>query len=76
MVYYFTLSYDQGGGWVKVVAEDDKSARFAFDCYHPGVQPAGMYDAMKFRGTSMFNDGNFGKKCVEVITLTKQEMAV
>lgn len=75
MVYYFTLSHDDGGGWVKVVAQSDGVARLGFEAFHPGVRPAGIYDAMQFRRTEMFNSGNFGKKCVEIITITSREMA-
>ena len=78
-IFYYTFGSDDGGGWVKVLAEDREMADTAFCLYHPCrdglLACASIYTAEEFRETSMVRDGNFGKGCVEVITLTRTVMA-
>lgn len=78
-IYYFTYGADAGGGWTKVVADGYGAAVEAFCIYHPRkegfVDCAEIYDVESFRATKMATNGNFGKRCIETITLTRTEMS-
>lgn len=78
-IFYYTFGSDDGGGWAKVVADDRDTADKAFTVYHPCgnglLACASVYTAEQFSKTSMAHNGNFGRGCVEVITLTRRMMA-
>lgn len=78
-IYYFTYGGDDGGGWTKVVADDYDRAVEAFCLYHPRrdgfVACASIYSVEQFKRTKMFSEGNFGRRCIETITLTRTVMA-
>lgn len=65
------------GGWTEVVAPDFRTAVALFDAVHPGKD--GLLDCclmecmQEFTGNPMFTNGNFGKKCVERISVTRFE---
>lgn len=75
--YYFT--YGSGGmpfqgGWTEVFADDVKKAIAAFQVYHPNkngyINCCCVYPQEEFERGDMFKNGNFGKKCQEVIRLS------
>ncbi len=74
--YYFTFGYDAGGGWTEVTADSYYKASEVFKLYHPPFEGdflpcAGMYSEKEFKKTKMFRDGNFGKREVEYIVLSR-----
>ena len=77
--FYFTYGCDHWahGGWTVVEADSDEEAIEAFCVYHPRkresdcVPCGGIYDSETFKQTTMWRNGNFGKREVERITLTR-----
>lgn len=74
--YYFTFSSDgtqpYRGGWVKVYAFYKLQACEAFRREYPDkikglLNCAGIYSEHFFESTKMFNNGNFGAYCHDVI---------
>lgn len=73
--FYFTYGSEGQpfcGGWTEVIAPDFDTAIALFRAYHPDLQDgimncAGVYSEERFRKTSMFANGNFGKRCWEKI---------
>lgn len=73
--FYFTYGLNDQpypGGWTEVVAPDMESALSLFRAFHPSMDNdllncAGIYSQEEFVVTSMFLNGNFGKRCWERI---------
>lgn len=78
--YYFTYgssgTQSHYGGWTEVEAANGAEAVAAFHIYHPprdGLTPcAGIYNQEQFARTEMANRGNFGKRCVERIRVSRE----
>lgn len=78
--YYFTYGTDGThpyfGGWTEVEAANGAEAVAAFHIFHPkrnGLTPcAGIYNEEQFSQTPMAVRGNFGKRCVEYISLNRE----
>ena len=72
--YIFTFGSDDGGGWAEVVADDLKTAIDIFSIFHPRrngiVACCEFYEEAAFQKTSMYKDGNLGKREVEFIVLS------
>lgn len=78
--FYFT--YGSGGqpfhgGWTEVVAPNMKTACGAFQAFHPNVYKdclncCCVYTEEDFKKTCMYENGNLGSRCHEVITLTRE----
>ena len=72
--YYYTYGNgngSDGGGWTEVVAQDMREAHEVFKKHHPCLSHgvlncADYYTEATFRGTGM-REGNFGRKCREVL---------
>lgn len=80
MVFYFTYGTDKNfpfrGGWTVVEAPDFDAAIALFRIYHPDKTPcivncASFYHAEAFEQTIMFQEGNFGARCHERITIQR-----
>lgn len=74
--FYFTYgsAHWPGGGWTEVFAEDRYHAEELFCKKHPRneygqIVCCSVYEEEDFKKTRMFKEGNFGKRCVEVINL-------
>lgn len=76
--FYFTYGSEGQpftGGWTEVNAPDRLRACAAFKAFHPckteGIlNCSGVYNEGDFRQTKMFESGNLGACCHEVITLS------
>lgn len=66
--YYFTLRYDDGGGWVEVFAMSRGQARRLYKTYGLTSSYCEDYDEDEFACTIMCKEGNFGRRCREKIT--------
>ena len=80
--YYFTdgsgvMPFQ--GGWTEVFADDVEKAIAAFQIYHPNkngcINCCCVYPQEEFERGDMFKNGNFGKKCWEVICLEHKQAA-
>jgi hypothetical protein len=78
--FYFTYGsegYDFEGGWTLIYAQDLDAAIGAFRIYHPNrsgnecLMCASFYSEAEFKKTNMYNKGNLGARCHEVITLKR-----
>lgn len=76
--YYYTFGMDEKfpfqGGWVEVIAPGIKDAHAAFRRKYPDQTPGSLncsdyYTEREFMETFMYENGNFGKKCREVIRI-------
>jgi len=75
--YYFTFGADEKfpyrGGWVEVYAKSLKHAKMFFQENYPNrknydcLNCADYYTEEAFKDTNMFNQGNLGKGCQDVI---------
>lgn len=79
--FYFTYGTENqpfAGGWTQVDAPDYDAAVNAFCVYHPKrdgfINCSSIYTEAQFKETSMFLNGNLGKRCHEVIILTRSVM--
>lgn len=81
--YYFTYGCDEAGtqpykgGWTEITAPNEKFARQIHGMIHgcdpnEGLRFAFCYSEEDFIKTSMYRNGNFGKRCVERITFTHE----
>ena len=79
--FYFTYGREGqpfSGGWTEVEAPNDAAACSAFRAYHPDKEPgllncSFMYSEEQFAKTMMAGPhGNFGRRCNEVIQLTRE----
>lgn len=81
--FYFTYGSEGQpfcGGWTEVIAPDFESACSLFRALHPCkdgdfLNCAGVYDNELFKKTSMFEGGNFGKRCWETITVSAERIS-
>lgn len=77
MTFYFTYGTDGQpfvGGWTEVEAPDASAACAVFRLYHPDKTPgilncSSVYKEDEFKASSMYESGNFGRRCHETITL-------
>ena len=77
--FYFTYGTEGQpfyGGWTIVEAENTTAAAMAFKAYHPNksrgiLNCAGFYTEEQFKAMPMSREGNFGKFCHEIITLSR-----
>lgn len=75
MRFYYTYGLDTDiqpfrGGWTKVIASDRLAADRAFLARHPktdGYIPCAFVYGEEFERSKMYEVGNFGSKCHEVI---------
>lgn len=82
MKFYFTYGNNGQpfvGGWTEVDAPNARAAAFAFRAFHPDktaglLNCSDMYDQSYFEHTEMFREGNFGKRCHEVFTLSRRRV--
>lgn len=86
-IYYFTHGSDAGGGWTKVVVAGFEGSGLdpydvaveAYSIVHPRrdgfVACASIYGAAEFEATKMRVVGNYGRGCVETITVNRRAMA-
>lgn len=80
--FYFTYGAEGQpfyGGWTEVEAPDGHSACAAFRAYHPDkteglLNCSSVYDEDHFKTTEMYQVGNFGYRCHEVIRITRTEV--
>ena len=80
--FYFTYGTEGQpfyGGWTEVEAPDGHSACAAFRAYHPDkteglLNCSSVYDEDHFKTTEMYQVGNFGYRCHEVIRITRTEV--
>ncbi len=81
MKFYFTYGTNEKlfpykGGWAEVEAPDTYTAHKAFCAFHPvsdHIMPcADVYAELEFIQTEMFETGNFGARCHEKITLSRE----
>ena len=68
-----------GGGWTVVDADGVDQAIAIYRIFHPDINPpmldcSGIFTENTFIGTKMHRQGNYGKRAVERITLTRMEM--
>lgn len=77
--FYFTHGLEGMpfcGGWTEVIADTLPLAVAAYSAYHPGksgcVDCSMVYTEPEFESTRMYKKGNFGKRCQEVIYLSKE----
>ena len=78
--YYFTYGtagHPYSGGWTEVVAPDMDTACNMFNAVHPGkyglLNCAAVYTESQMKNTTMYENGNFGVKCREIITINIME---
>jgi hypothetical protein len=80
--YYFTYGMDERypfvGGWTEIEAPDSGTACRIFRAVHPDrisgcMNCASVYGENDFSRSRMRIDGNFGKRCVERITIERLE---
>ena len=78
--FYFTYGSDCSqpfnGGWTEVEASNFETAVKLFRIVHKDttegfVNCAGMYPEDIFRSTDTFHNGNFGKYCVEKLSISQ-----
>lgn len=73
--FFFTHGSDNGGGWTEVTAENMDQAIDMYSMVHPRsyglVSCCSIYTEETFKQTSMYADSNFGKRCVERISLNR-----
>lgn len=83
MKVYFTYGTSENqpfiGGWTEVEAPDIKTACALFRAYHPDktegiLNCADYYTEEQFKDTTMHEEGNYGYRCREKITLTREMM--
>ncbi|MBO5435897.1 hypothetical protein J6A31_08895 [bacterium] len=77
--YYFTYGSECetqpfNGGWTEIIASSREQACAMFRAIHPDkiddmLNCAGVYEAEEFEKTSMYKDGNFGKKMHEHVAM-------
>ena len=82
-IFYFTWAsaeeYDLHAGWTEVEAEDRGQACDIFKTVHPcrdgsnAINCAGIYDEATFKGTTAYSNGNFGKYCVERLSILRED---
>lgn len=80
--FYFTYGTEGQpyvGGWTEVEAPNYGAAVAVFRAYHPDkteglVNCSSIYDEDYFAKTDMHQEGNFGYRCHEVITLKRTEV--
>ena len=79
--FYFTYGTEGQpffGGWTEVEAPDGHAACAAFRAYHPDkteglLNCCSVYEEADFMRTSMYGPGgNFGRRCLETITLQRE----
>lgn len=79
--FYFTYGSEGQpfvGGWTEVEAPDYGSACAVFRAFHPDKEPGllnccSVYEEENFKRTSMYGPkGNFGRRCLETITLQRE----
>lgn len=79
MKVYFTYGTSENqpfiGGWTEVEAPDIKTACALFRAYHPDktegiLNCADYYTEEQFKDTTMHEEGNYGYRCRERISLT------
>lgn len=79
--FYFTYGSEGQpfcGGWTEVEAPDIHAACAAFRAYHPdkieGLLNCGsVYEEADFMRTAMYGpEGNFGRRCHEIITMQRE----
>ena len=78
--FYFTYGSEGHpfyGGWTEVEAPDEDTACAAFQAAHPdkhkGFLSCSMvYDEKQFQLTSMYRDGNYGFRCHEKLTFSRE----
>ena len=81
--FYFTYGIEGQpfvGGWTEVEAPDDHTACALFRAYHPDktenlMNCSCVYDEAHFKLTEMYRRGNFGRRCREVIRVTREEVS-
>lgn len=81
--FYFTYGTDGQpffGGWTEVDAPDIHAACAAFRVYHPDktegiVNCSSIYNEDSFMRTQMYRDGNYNRRCQEIITLRHEVVA-
>lgn len=85
--FYFTYASDDPkmpykGGWAMIQAPNIKMATRIFEAVHPNnddseiLNCADYYTEEGFKRTRMPIEGNFGKFCVETITVTCFQLEV
>lgn len=81
MMFYFTYGCSETqpfvGGWTEVEAPSRAVANQIFRAYHPDrtigfLNCSSVYEEAQFQRTEMFKTGNFGKRCVERISLVRK----
>lgn len=78
-VFYFTYGSEGQpfvGGWTEVAAESKAVAVAAFRVFHPDkvaglVNCSSIYDEERFKQTKMYQNGNFGIRCHEIIGIAR-----
>lgn len=75
--FIFTFGRDAGGGWAEVTAENERQAIELFSLFHPKkdgiIACCEIYDEADFKNrTSMYRNGNFGRRCVERIVCSHE----
>lgn len=80
--FYFTYGTSGQpfvGGWTEVEAPNRKFACDTFRWFHPDkiqgiLNCSSVYTEQEFKLTQMYAEGNFDKRCHEVIKLTRELM--
>lgn len=75
--YFFTYGlwgHPFSGGWTEVLAPNERLACEAFRYHHPDkseglLNCSSAYTEENFKKTEMYEDGNFGARCHELIVL-------
>ena len=78
-VFYFTYGTDgqpYRGGWTEIEAPDMQTACALFRAYHPDkteglLNCASVYTEEYMQTSGMWENGNFGARCDERITVTR-----
>ena len=79
--YYYTYGSDGEqpfiGGWTEVEAVNHQAANKLFRIVHPDKTPgilncAFVYTEAQFKQTGMYMRGNFGRFCVERLSLNQE----
>lgn len=74
---YGTAGMPFSGGWTEIVAPSFKTAHSIFRAYHPDEMPgvlncSSVYTEEEFQKSIMAKEGNFGYRCHERITVTRE----